>query len=136
LILTEGDIRTIAQRVVEKMVRDHPAEAAVLASLVVQSKLHTALNEPVWSHACDDDLGPADAVDGALPLADEAPLLRQAYARQEQGRDGKDDPSWQHVLPEFASFNRLPKTGISPVPSEAGLSLHPQRCPLLGHRVI
>ena len=53
----------------------------------VQSELHAALDAPVRLHAGDDDLGPADAVDSALPLADEARrLLRQAGAERQQGK--------------------------------------------------
>jgi hypothetical protein len=41
--MTTDDLRAIASRIVEKMVREHPAEAAVLASLLLSELLSIGL---------------------------------------------------------------------------------------------
>jgi hypothetical protein len=41
--MTDGDIRAVAHRIVERMVIEHPAEAAVLASLVLSEILAAGL---------------------------------------------------------------------------------------------
>jgi hypothetical protein len=41
--MTHADLRAAAQRIVEAMVRDHPAEAAVLASLLLSELLSIGL---------------------------------------------------------------------------------------------
>jgi hypothetical protein len=37
--MTADDLRAVASRIVERMVREHPAEAAVLASMVLSEIL-------------------------------------------------------------------------------------------------
>jgi hypothetical protein len=36
--MTADDLRAVASRIVEKMVREHPAESATIASLVLSEK--------------------------------------------------------------------------------------------------
>ena len=80
--------------------------------VALQGKLHAALDTPICPDARDDDLGLADAIDSTLPLTDDAArLLRCAGAeRQQQGKDGKDDPL--HVCLRSQS----PKGDISAAP--------------------
>jgi hypothetical protein len=60
--LTADDLRAVAQRIVERMIREHPDEAAVLATLVLSEILALGLFD-------DDEDGVtafADAVNGKL----------------------------------------------------------------------
>ena len=69
--------------------------------------LHTAFDLSIRPYTDDDDPGPADAVDSALPLADETSrLLGQARtALQQQGKDS-DHPLRQHIHPPIARHTR------------------------------
>lgn len=74
--LTTDDLRAIAQRIVERMVREHPDEAAILASLVLSEILSLGLFD-------DDEAGVtafAEAINGKLgkiALAVDAPASWQ-----------------------------------------------------------
>ena len=83
----------------------------------VQGELHAALDAPVRLHTRNDDLGLANAVDSALPLADEAPrLLRQTGAkRQQKGKDGPGRSVQQDISP-----------GRTPIALKSGISAAPQ----------
>jgi hypothetical protein len=74
--LTTDDLRAVAQRIVERMVREHPDEAAVLVLLVLSEILSLGLFD-------DDEAGVtafADAINtklGEIALAHDAPASWQ-----------------------------------------------------------
>jgi len=80
--MTADDLHTVAQRIIERMIREHPDEAAVLVSLVLSEILSVGLFG-------DDEAGTSAFADAVNTKLDEIALHHGAATSWKLTRTGE-----------------------------------------------